>query len=332
MLCKYPLNLEKAGGIVRCGRCHHCRIDKRRKKTTRLLLESKQHEDILFITLTYSDEFLPREIFNADGEVLYENKNGCLDKRAIQLFFKRLRKRVQPRKLRFFAVGEYGEKKGRPHYHIILFGLPYSSRADIYRSWCDPVTGRIMCDPDRIDVQVPRNNWDVSQYACAYIVKKMTREDDPRLSGRPPEFFLSSKGIGSLSVEQLAQALSNKSAQSYIELVGDIPRYFVHNGKKLPIDRYMRGKLIDALQITEMAKKTGTEKYQSEMFALRERAQANTQIPRHWRDALKSIQPNAQEKRYASWALEKQFLYDHSQEMLSVERKGDLHKAKTGDF
>lgn len=61
-----------------------------------------------FVTLTYSPEHLPNP--------------PSLSKRDHQLFLKRLRKHLAPKKVSFFLCGEYGEKEFRPHYHAILFG------------------------------------------------------------------------------------------------------------------------------------------------------------------------------------------------------------------
>lgn len=43
-----------------------------------------------------------------------------LDVRHLQLFFKRVRKRGLS--VRHYSCGEYGERLGRPHYHVCLFG------------------------------------------------------------------------------------------------------------------------------------------------------------------------------------------------------------------
>lgn len=45
---------------------------------------------------------------------------GTLVKRDLQLFMKRLRKKFGVG-IRFYGCGEYGEKFGRPHYHVLLF-------------------------------------------------------------------------------------------------------------------------------------------------------------------------------------------------------------------
>ena len=47
VLCAYPINLEKVGGIVPCGQCNPCRQNRRRQKTGRLVLEASQHEHSL---------------------------------------------------------------------------------------------------------------------------------------------------------------------------------------------------------------------------------------------------------------------------------------------
>ena len=80
-----------------------------------------------FITLTYNNDNCPI----------------CVDKRDCQLFLKRFRKLLEPHRIRFFLVSEYGEDFGRPHYHFILFNYPFGMfqlREDLKKSWqlCDP--------------------------------------------------------------------------------------------------------------------------------------------------------------------------------------------------
>ena len=93
---------------LRCGMCFGCKADHAREWSIRCYHEAQRHRDSCFITLTYQEEFLP--------------PHGSLDPRDLQLFFKRLRKALYPVKIRYFACGEYGEKKGRPHYHACVFG------------------------------------------------------------------------------------------------------------------------------------------------------------------------------------------------------------------
>lgn len=88
-----------------CGKCLGCRMDKARTWAIRCLHESEMHEDNCFLTLTLSDENL-----------------HDLDKRDLQLFFKRLRKALNGRRVSYYAVGEYGSLTARPHYHALVFG------------------------------------------------------------------------------------------------------------------------------------------------------------------------------------------------------------------
>jgi len=94
-----------------CGRCMACRIEKSRQWAVRCVHEAQMHERNCFITLTYSDEFLPRDL--------------SLSVVDWQKFAKRLRKRLGP--FRFFHCGEYGEKYLRPHDHALLFGQDFSA-------------------------------------------------------------------------------------------------------------------------------------------------------------------------------------------------------------
>lgn len=96
---------------IPCGQCIGCRVEKQRQWSVRLMHEASLHEQNSFVTLTYNDQHLP--------------PYGSLRKRDFQLFLKRLRKQIEPRKIRYFHVGEYGED-GRPHYHALLFGIDFS--------------------------------------------------------------------------------------------------------------------------------------------------------------------------------------------------------------
>ena len=74
--------------------------------------EASLHDNNQFITLTYNNENFPSD--------------HSVSKRELQLFFKKLRHKIG--RFRFFACGEYGEKKARPHYHAILFGADFPDR------------------------------------------------------------------------------------------------------------------------------------------------------------------------------------------------------------
>ncbi|QCQ84974.1 replication initiator protein [Blackfly microvirus SF02] len=127
MTCFYPVSGFRGptGGLVMvkskspsqipltvpCGRCIGCRMTRSRQWAARIGHEASLHEENSFVTLTYNDRNLPDDY--------------SVSVRALQLFLKRLRKKIEPRRVRFYACGEYGEKTLRPHYHIILFGYQF---------------------------------------------------------------------------------------------------------------------------------------------------------------------------------------------------------------
>lgn len=100
--------MQSTGAMeIPCHNCMGCKLDKAYQWSVRMMHESKLYDENCFITLTYNDEACPQ--------------NYGLDLRHLQLFFKRLRKSLGDRKIRFFACGEYGDDNGRPHYHAIVF-------------------------------------------------------------------------------------------------------------------------------------------------------------------------------------------------------------------
>lgn len=204
------------------------------------------YTDNSFVSLTYNDENLP---LNSKGV-------GTLDYSHVQAWLKRLRfafstyqKRARlndVKSLRFFCVGEYGDKSWRPHYHAILFNFPtclhglsrYSKMRQDCCIWCDMV----------------RDTWthghvflgNVGQssagYVAGYVNKKMTRTDDRRLDGRWPEFARQSlkPGIGAPAMRAYADQLMR------LGLIGpgiDVPAG-IRVGKYIaPLGRYLRSQL-----------------------------------------------------------------------------------------
>lgn len=120
MECQKPLYLHKIDMVVPCGRCAFCSATRRSDWTVRLHYESRCHFQKRFLTLTY-----------AEPHLIWAHGNSQLHKPHVQEFFKTLRNTGC--KVRYYAVGEYGSRTYRPHYHIILFGS--TTDEDIRASW-----------------------------------------------------------------------------------------------------------------------------------------------------------------------------------------------------
>lgn len=220
MLCRSPY--INATGPFGCGQCLPCRVNKRRLWTHRMMLESMLHGDSAFVTLTYSPDDLP--------------KGGTLVLKDLQLWLKRLRRAVAPRKLRFFAVGEYGDTSFRPHYHAAIFGLNREEDQVVSSTW------------GKGSVFLGDLTSDSAAYICGYVTKKMTSKEDKRLCGKLPEFARMSlrPGIGADAMAVVAKSLMSLSHPCSVmntNLNGDVPTVLSHGKSKYSLGRYLRRRL-----------------------------------------------------------------------------------------
>lgn len=193
---------------VPCGRCIGCRLERSRQDAVRSMHEASCFEDNCFITLTYSDEFVP--------------KNGSLVKEHFQLFMKRLRDYVsrsaplgadgQAKRVRFLACGEYGDNLGRPHYHALIFNYDFPDRVfftvqngfNLYRS---DILESLWTFGFSLIGDV---SFESAAYVSRYVLKKVTGElADGYYDGRIPEFTLRSlkPGIGATWLERYSKSV-----------------------------------------------------------------------------------------------------------------------------
>lgn len=229
MQCANPWRTDgrKTGIFLPCGQCLPCRINRRREWTFRIMAEATDYEHSSFCTLTYDDEHLPK-FLAADG-----NPQDTLDSRHLQLLLKRVRRRQQ---FRFFGVGEYGTKTGRPHYHLILFGIDHLEAQKLLKEcWRD---GKRQL---RGFISTSVINRERSAYIAGYTVKKMMKQEDYPL-GQTPEFSRQSRkpGIGVPFVERvLVPLMQTDAGQRFIGRHGDVVKVARLDGKIWPLDKTM---------------------------------------------------------------------------------------------
>lgn len=204
-----------------CGKCLPCRINRRRVWTHRILLEAKAHLKSCFVTLTYSDDFLP---VNPLGDPI-------VIKRHLQNYIKRLRRKFPNGSIRYYGVGEYGDLFDRPHYHVVLYGLGESDIEALTEAWHH--RGESIGKIDTLPL-LP----ETAQYIAGYTIKKLTKENDHRLYGRTPEFCLSSKQNGGIGIEEVRRIARKLSANPYFDYA-DLLKSFDLGAKSYPLGNYL---------------------------------------------------------------------------------------------
>lgn len=150
---------------VPCGKCIGCRFDRSRMWAIRVYHESFQHSRSAFLTLTYSDESVV-----------------AINKRDIQLFVKRLRKLCP---VRYFAVGEYGSRTNRPHYHMVVFGADFMGGSFRMNDelYCNPIVQETW---GKGIVSIGSVSYGSCAYVAGYTLGKLGATDTFALMSRRP--------------------------------------------------------------------------------------------------------------------------------------------------
>lgn len=230
-----------------CGKCPVCLRNRVNGWSFRLQKEGDVSDISLFVTLTYDTDYVPM------------TKRGwmTLYKKDLQDFFKRLRKNTG-KKIKYYAVGEYGTRTYRPHYHLILFNADYR---DVILAWVKG--GKKGVDGKPIgNVHFGQVTGASIAYTLKYMQKKkvipMHKNDD-----RIPEFSLMSQGLGISYLTKSVIKWHKKDIENrmYVSFVG---------GQKTVMPRYYRNKLYDEVERHRISEAMKEKIYQKNLEAEKE--------------------------------------------------------------
>lgn len=144
---------------IPCGYCILCREEEARQQAVRITHEASLYDHNAFITLTYDDEHLP--------------EHNSLNYHDLKKFIKRVRKRLGH--FRYYAVGEYGDRTNRPHYHLCVFGHGFNTDKIIIRetptrlwtqTWLQLAWGLG-------NVSIGALTFETARYTASYVTKKL---------------------------------------------------------------------------------------------------------------------------------------------------------------
>jgi hypothetical protein len=219
MKCYNGIYVKKQAAIVPCGRCMACRINKGRQWTARILMEQAgcQYRSY-FQTFTYAEQTVPKAQ-NTDYVL-------TLKKKKFLQWLNNQTKEFGP--FRYYAVGEYGDLYGRPHYHVALFPSHDSQVTELRHAW-----RRRYGHTDEIEL-----NAKLARYLAQYACKKLTSWDDDRLEeNQEPEFRESSRRppLGDYITRQIAHRYSSGALAQVAKERGDVERTIRLAGRIYPL-------------------------------------------------------------------------------------------------
>jgi len=175
-------------GAVKCGRCKACGITRVNDVVGRALAEAEVSDLSVSLTLTYRDDALKSDFL--------QPRDFQKAMQALQMYGRRNGFRV-----RYIVAGEYGHRKGRPHFHCIAFfrgrNLPefkFREQRWTWKHWPHGYTYADEASPQSFN------------YVCKYLLKESTAKLSHQTTTPQAWFSRSLKpALGSEWFEQLAE-------------------------------------------------------------------------------------------------------------------------------
>lgn len=199
-----------------------------------------------FVTLTYADEHIPtvqdkftyatlkrehlvqfhKDIRNANAYKLRQiRKKYNLSSKGYQ----QLKKDYT---LKYYSVGEYGTRRNRPHYHLILFNLHEELLERLQFTGEKPIW-------KYGHVHVGDVNLKTIQYCAKYLIDHNKQPGDPRIK----PFAIISKGIGLRYLGKNRQWHKQKKDEE-----SEHRYYVILEGAKQRIPRYYKDRIFNQFE------------------------------------------------------------------------------------
>lgn len=162
---------------IDCGRCRSCIFKAVMAKTGAMLCEAQFSGEVAFLTMTYRPD--------AGSSFRADLADKMLMPHHIRAFRESLRRDPYYGKFRSVIVGEYGDLRGRAHWHCILYSAPgeplpefdYNCRSE-FKHWQH---GHTYAEPNP--------GAKSFSYVAAYCLKTMA---EGSMFGRPSQLHISS--------------------------------------------------------------------------------------------------------------------------------------------
>lgn len=252
---------------VPCKKCIICKMNDLNSVISRGEDDMRDAHNRRFITLTYTQDALvwtTKKINLQNGEP--PKKTGTLVRQDLKTFLDNLNKRQRrlikndiangvqtllnengkPKLARYIAAGEYGERKDRPHYHVVMWGI----HPDLLKQIEDEAHNKIeqknclwqygsIQVKDRVQSKNGPQPIDGKgiRYSLKYIL------EGGKAPGREPTFRLWSKALGKIYLEKQKQwhrPIDPRTGEANF----DHQRAYRLQGKKrVPLSKYIMQKI-----------------------------------------------------------------------------------------
>lgn len=231
----WPLTFKKDRGVdgsetmVPCGQCTGCMLSRSSQWAVRCVVESMEFERNCFLTLTYDKEHLEQWCAVRDEQDRIVDIS--LNKKQIQLFLKKIRNRY-PQKIRFFQCGEYGDRYGRPHHHMLLFNHDfrdkkyYKTTAQGNRLYTSKAADELWQNGRVIIGDV---TYESAAYVARYVMKKVKgKKKEAFYEGIEPEYITMSRkpGIGKEYYKKFGRRIREQDTIIINGVAMKPPRYY----------------------------------------------------------------------------------------------------------
>lgn len=222
--CVHPY-ISREGVAYSCGQCANCKKTKMMEWSIRGKHELIEQKEAVYITLTYNYKNLRRTAKKPENKY---DQLGTLHQEDVQKFIKRLRRKFEGIKVRYFYVGEYGEKKWRPHYHMVIFGIhPLSITKEEYIE---------LWGKGNVDVSEQSVTENAIQYIVGYVTKKIPNRLGGKIkyedNGRVAPYMRTSQGMGRQWADKNRENWTQTMSIPYKKMQVSIPRYYIKRIKK----------------------------------------------------------------------------------------------------